>query len=56
MPELTAAATRAEAAEVTATAFSGHYSSSRTCEIGLTRATGKPYQSFWALLDEVTRP
>jgi D-lactate dehydrogenase len=56
VPELTAAATRAEAAEVAASAFSGYYSSSRTCEIGLTRATGKPYQSFWALLDEVTAP
>ena len=56
VPALTAAATRAEAAEITASAFSGYYSSSRTCEIGMTRATGKPYQSFWALLDEVTRP
>ena len=55
-PELTAAATRAEAAEVKSTEFSGYYSSSRTCEIGLSRATGQPYQSFWALLDEVTRP
>jgi D-lactate dehydrogenase len=55
-PELTAAATRVEAAEVKSTEFSGYYSSSRTCEIGLSRATGQPYQSFWALLDEVTRP
>ena len=54
-PELTAAATRAEAAEVKGVEFSGYYSSSRTCEIGLSRATGKPYQSFWTLLDEVTR-
>jgi D-lactate dehydrogenase len=55
LPELTAAATRAEAAEVATSAYSGYYSSSRTCEIGLSRATGQPYQSFWALLDEVTR-
>jgi D-lactate dehydrogenase len=54
-PELTAAATRTEAAEVAEGEFSGYYSSSRTCEIGLTRATGKPYRSFWALLEEVTR-
>jgi D-lactate dehydrogenase len=55
-PELTAAAMRAEAVEVGATESSGYYASSRTCEIGLTRATGKPYRSFWALIDEVTRP
>ena len=40
-PELTAAATRAEAAEVATGRFSGFYSSSRTCEIGLARATGQ---------------
>ena len=50
-PELTAAATRAEAAQLDGRAYTGHYSSSPTCEIGLTRATGKPYRSFWHLLD-----
>ncbi|MHC5052891.1 MAG: FAD-binding and (Fe-S)-binding domain-containing protein, partial [Planctomycetota bacterium] len=55
-PELTAAAMRTEAAEVAAGQFSGYYSSSRTCEIGLSRSTGKPYRSFWALLEAVTRP
>ena len=56
VPELTTAATAAEAQEVQVGAFSGFYSSSRTCEIGLTRATGKPYRSFWYLLDEASRP
>ena len=56
VPELTASATAAEAREVRSGAFDGFYSSSRTCEIGLTRATGRPYRSFWYLLDEATRP
>jgi D-lactate dehydrogenase len=54
-PELTRAALHTEAAEIDARSFDGHYCSSRTCEIGLTRATGKPYRSFWHLLDEATR-
>ncbi|MBI4913107.1 MAG: FAD-binding oxidoreductase [Acidobacteria bacterium] len=54
-PELTAAATRQEAKEVAAGAFEGHYASSRTCEIGLTRATGRVYRSILHLLEESTR-
>jgi D-lactate dehydrogenase len=56
VPELTASATAAEAGEVRSRTFDGFYSSSRTCEIGLSRATGKPYRSFWYLLDEASRP
>jgi D-lactate dehydrogenase len=56
VPELTAAATADEAREIRSGTFDGYYSSSRTCEIGLTRATGKPYRSFWYLLEEVSRP
>jgi D-lactate dehydrogenase len=56
VPELTASALTAEAREVASGAFDGFYSSSRTCEIGLTRATGKPYRSFWYLLEEASRP
>jgi D-lactate dehydrogenase len=56
VPELTASATTAEAREIRAGSFDGFYSSSRTCEIGLTRATGEPYRSFWYLLDEASRP
>ncbi len=53
-PELTASATRQEAAEVLAAEWDDHVSSSRTCEIGLERATGLPYRSFWFLLDDVS--
>ncbi|MGH8623479.1 MAG: (Fe-S)-binding protein, partial [Burkholderiales bacterium] len=42
-PELTASATRREAAEVEPGRHHGHFSSSRTCEIAMTRATGCPY-------------
>jgi D-lactate dehydrogenase len=55
-PELTASATRAEAAEVAAASYGGFYSTSRTCEIGLTRATGRPFRPLWALLERATRP
>ncbi len=55
LPELTRSALALEAAEVDAGHYDGYYCSSRTCEIGLTRATGKPYRSFWHLLDETTR-
>ncbi|HMB53706.1 MAG TPA: FAD-linked oxidase C-terminal domain-containing protein, partial [Thermoanaerobaculia bacterium] len=55
-PELTAAATAPQAAELAGRHFDAHLSSNRTCEIGLTRATGAPYESFVFLLDELTRP
>jgi len=55
-PELTAAATAREADEVRATASSAHASLNRTCELGLTRATGKTYLHILELLDEVTVP
>jgi D-lactate dehydrogenase len=55
-PELTAAATRAEAAELAAAGPCDLYvSSSRTCEIGMARATGRPWVSIWHLLDEASR-
>jgi D-lactate dehydrogenase len=56
-PELTEAATRAEAAELAAAGPCDLYvASSRTCEIGMARATGRTWTSFWNLLDEVSRP
>ena len=55
-PELTASATGAEAAQATAADHDGYYSSSRTCEIGMTRATGKVFQSYLHLLDYASRP
>ncbi len=55
LPELTAAATKVEAQQATAEAHDLYLSSSRTCEIGMTRATGKIYQSSIHLLDYASR-
>jgi D-lactate dehydrogenase len=54
-PELTEAATRAEADELRGTAQDGYYSSSRTCEIGMSRATGQIWVSYLYLLEQATR-
>jgi D-lactate dehydrogenase len=54
-PELTASATKHEAAEVKAKGCEEHVSSSRTCEIGMTRATGEIYRSYVFLIERVTR-
>ncbi|WP_433225689.1 heterodisulfide reductase-related iron-sulfur binding cluster [Microtetraspora malaysiensis] len=53
-PELTASATRAEAAAVAEGDYAAHASVNRTCEIGMTRATGKTYHHLLDLLDQVT--
>ena len=55
-PELTASATRLESAEARAAGAGGHWSSSRTCEAGLSRATGERYRSFVHLVERATRP
>ena len=55
VPELTASATRLESIEVKAAQPDGCYSSSRTCEIGMTRATGQIYRSYLYLLERATR-
>ena len=55
-PELTASATEREAAEVAAGHFDAHVSCNRTCEIGMTRATGHPYQHVLEVLDRVASP
>jgi D-lactate dehydrogenase len=55
-PELTAAATRPQAAELAGRPFDAHLSSNRTCEIALERATGQPYESVVLLLERLTRP
>lgn len=54
-PELTASATAAEAAEVNALDADQHASLNRTCEIGMTRATGKTYRHVLELLAERAR-
>ncbi|HEX6738657.1 MAG TPA: FAD-linked oxidase C-terminal domain-containing protein, partial [Vicinamibacteria bacterium] len=59
VPELTASATAPEAAEVQATLGAtpgaGLYSTCRTCEIGMTRAVGRPYRSIVHLVRETLR-
>jgi D-lactate dehydrogenase len=54
-PELTASATQGEAADVKTLDATAHASCNRTCELGLTRATGKPYRHILELLEELTR-
>jgi D-lactate dehydrogenase len=54
-PEVTAAATAPEAAEVGARTFDAYVSSNRTCEIGLQQGTGKPYRSVVQLVEERLR-
>jgi len=59
-PELTASATAVESAEVSAAdadrqGFDAFVSANRTCEIGMTRATGKPYRHVVEVLEELTR-
>lgn len=54
-PELTAAATRAEAASIAHRQFSAHASVNRTCEIAMTRATGATYHHLLELVEHATR-
>ncbi len=54
-PELTASATVSEAAEIKVHPHSGYYSSSRTCEVGMTRSTGEICRSYVYLLEKATR-
>jgi D-lactate dehydrogenase len=53
-PELTAAATRDQAVELAGRELDAHLSNNRTCEIGLSRATGERYESFLFLLERLT--
>ncbi len=54
-PELTAAATAPEAAELSGRAFAAYASCNRTCELAMTRATGKPYRHILEILEVATR-
>jgi D-lactate dehydrogenase len=54
-PELTASATAPEAHELSTRAFAAYASSNRTCEIGMSRATGKPYVHILELVEAATR-
>jgi D-lactate dehydrogenase len=54
-PELTAQATGAEAAEVNGADSEQHASVNRTCELGMTRATGREYRHVLQVLDDTLR-
>ncbi|MHA7292537.1 FAD-binding and (Fe-S)-binding domain-containing protein [Arthrobacter sp. HLT1-21] len=54
-PELTASATHRQAADVATFDASAHASCNRTCELGMTRATGEDYRHVLELLAEATR-
>lgn len=54
-PELTASATAEQAAEVVAADAEAHASTNRTCELGMTRATGRSYEHVLELLERATR-
>ncbi len=51
-PELTAAATAPEAGDVKVKQYDGYYSSGKTCEIAMSDAVGKNYESVLYLADE----
>jgi D-lactate dehydrogenase len=54
-PELVVSATRDEKAGLDETPVQAYLSANRTCEMGLRQATGRPYESFVFLLEELTR-
>jgi D-lactate dehydrogenase len=54
-PELTASATVRQAAELAGGRFDAHASCNRTCELGMTRATGHPYVHVLELVERATR-
>ena len=54
-PELTQSATTRESSEVRAGEFDAYVSCNRTCEIGMTRATGHTYQHVLEVLDRLSR-
>jgi D-lactate dehydrogenase len=55
-PELVLSGTRDTKAVVDAKPADAYLSANRTCEMGLLHATGRPYESFVFLLEELSRP
>jgi D-lactate dehydrogenase len=51
-PELTKSATNYESNEVRKKTYDGYYSSAKTCEMNMSEAVGKNYESIVYLLDE----
>ena len=54
-PELTASATDTQAAEINEREFAAYASVNRTCEIGMSKATGHTYRHVLEYLAEATR-
>ena len=54
-PELVVSATREEVGDLLSPS-AVHLGSNRTCEMGLSQRTGRPYESAVFVLEEVTRP
>jgi D-lactate dehydrogenase len=54
-PELVVSATREVKAVLDARPAEAYISANRTCEMGLRHATGRPYESFVFLLEELSR-
>ena len=55
-PELVVSSTREVKAVLDAHPAEAYISANRTCEMGLRHATGRPYESFVFLLEELSRP
>jgi D-lactate dehydrogenase len=55
-PELVVSATREVKSALDARPCDAYLSANRTCEMGLRHATGRPYESFIFLLEELSRP
>ena len=55
-PELVLSATREIRLVLIDRPFDAYLSANRTCEMGLRQATGRPYESFIFLLEELSRP
>ncbi len=55
-PELVVSATREIKSVLDARPAEAYLSANRTCEMGLRHATGRPYESFVFLLEELSRP
>ncbi len=54
-PELTAAATAPETAELAGRQFDAYVSANRTCELAMIRSSGKPYRHVLEVLDDALR-
>lgn len=55
-PELTDSATDKQAREINEREFDAYASTNRTCELGMSKATGHSYRHLLEILEEATRP